>query len=149
MPRKSVFILAVLILWFFLQVSPLHSGEHAHKVCFGPRCFDVEIAQTFAEHIRGLQGRPSMGREKGMLFIFQESARHGFWMKDTLIPLDMIWMDQDGKIVTIIADVQPCIADPCPTYHPIQEAMYVLELNGSLAEEFGIRVGDRAEFYID
>ena len=146
MPSQSAVTLVALTLLAFLQAPPLYSGEHLPKICFAQRCFHVEIARTFAERARGLQRRPSLGMEQGMLFIFEESARHGFWMKDTLIPLDMIWMDQDGKVVTVAANVPPCVVEACPSYNPTEKALYVLEINGGLTEEFGIQAGDQAVF---
>ena len=146
MHSKSTFSLVAVTLVTFLQVSPLYSGEHLPKVCFSQRCVDVEIAQTFAERVRGLQGRPSMDKNNGMLFVFEEPARHGFWMKDTLIPLDMIWMDAQGRIVTVFSGVPPCAADPCASYFPEKEALYVLEVNAGVAGEWGLKVGDQAEF---
>jgi uncharacterized membrane protein (UPF0127 family) len=77
-----------------------------------------------------------------MLFLFPEAGEHPFWMKNTLIPLDMIWLDTSGKIVAIRSDVQPCRADPCPTYAPNAISSYVLELAAGQAKAHGLSVGD-------
>lgn len=99
--------------------------------------------------MRGLQFRGSLDSYSGMLFIFPQSRRHSFWMKDTLIPLDMIWMDHGRKIVHIEHDVPPCREDPCPVYTPPQEALYVLEVNAGTAGALGLQLGDEAEFKIN
>jgi len=142
-PVISVIVFAVLA---FLQACVMPPAHESPQVCFARDCFEVEIAGTDVERARGLQQRRSLGKDKGMLFIFPEPGRYGFWMKNTLIPLDMIWLDRAGKVVTVAAGVSPCAADPCPSHNPKEEALYVLELNGGIAEKSGILVGDQAEF---
>lgn len=115
------------------------------QICFQKHCFHVETAKTEPERIKGLQGRKSLGRDEGMLFIFETSERHGFWMKDTLLPLDIIWLDADKRIVEIIPRVPPCVADPCPVYAPKSTALYVLEINAGMAAALGIKAGQQAE----
>ena len=70
-------------------------------------------------------------------------------MKETLIPLDMIWMDYARRVVFIAADVPPCKSDPCPTYTPPRDALYVLEVNAGYTQKNSIKVGDAAEFRIE
>ncbi len=79
-----------------------------------------------------------------MLFVFAENGRHVFWMKDTLIPLDMIWLDYAKRIVHIEENVPPCTADPCPLYSPPPEVQswYVFEINAGQSRAWGINVGD-------
>lgn len=106
----------------------------------------VEIAADDASRAHGLMDRTSMPDDHGMLFVFPDSAVRTFWMKDTLIPLDMLFLDARGKIVTLLRDVPPCKADPCPIYPSTQPARYVLELNGGGAARLGAREGDAARF---
>lgn len=114
---------------------------HRAVLHIADRDLTVEVAQTSAERERGLGGRTSLAQDAGMLFVFQNPARYGFWMKDTLIPLDMIWIDRDGKIVDLVQDVQP---DSYPTvYTPKSPAQYVLEVNAGFARRYGI-VADQA-----
>jgi len=77
-----------------------------------------------------------------MLFSFAEDKIHSFWMKNTLIPLDMIWINSRNEIVYIYENAQPCKEDPCTSITPPVEARFVLEINGGLAEELGINIGD-------
>ena len=131
-----------------LILLPACSSTPQDQVCFGRNCFDVEIVQTDEERMRGLQYRESLGQDSGMLFIFKEDKQYSFWMKDTLIPLDIIWLDYTGRVVHIESDVPPCQSDPCPNYVPASPAFYVLEINAGEAAKQKIAVGDKAEFHL-
>lgn len=104
--------------------------------------FVVEIAETPEQHARGLMFRSSMPENHGMLFIFDDVVPRTFWMKNTLIPLDMVFLDENMVVVDIKSNVPPCENDPCPTYTSIP-AMYVFEINAGLAEKNNIYVGSR------
>jgi uncharacterized membrane protein (UPF0127 family) len=106
----------------------------------------VEVVSEPATRAQGLMFRSSLGRDHGMLFLFPVSEIYPFWMKNTLIPLDIIWIDETGSIVDIARDVPPCKADPCPSYPPKGPAKFVLELAGGEAAARGLRDGDRLEF---
>ena len=121
----------------------------ADRVCFGEKCVNVEVVQKEEELHRGLQFRKSLDPAGGMLFVFKESRPYAFWMKDTLIPLDMIWMDDGRRIVHIEHDVPPCTVDPCPSYPPKQAALYVLEVNAGYAVKLGLQLRDTAEFRLN
>ncbi len=81
-----------------------------------------------------------------MLFLFPDVAAHSFWMKNTLVPLDILWLAPNGAVVHIEQDVQPCQADPCPSYGPDADANSVLELAAGQAEMRGVRIGDVLDF---
>lgn len=102
----------------------------------------VEIARTAAERARGLMFRERLAPNDGMLFVFDGPGFYPFWMKDTLIPLDILWLDASGRVVSIAASVPPCKADPCPTYPPAGDASYVVEVVSGFAREHHVRVGD-------
>jgi uncharacterized membrane protein (UPF0127 family) len=76
-----------------------------------------------------------------MLFPFTDKGVHRFWMKNTMIPLDMVWMDAEGRVIFVSADTPPCKADPCPSYGPDSPAASVLEIAGGKAEKEKISVG--------
>ena len=80
--------------------------------------YRVELALTPEDQAQGLMFRENLAPLSGMLFVFARPAPHHFWMKNTMIPLDMIWMDEAGKVIFVSADTPPCKADPCPTYGP-------------------------------
>jgi len=136
------FALILLMLLF-----PGANKEQDH-VCFGSECFTVELALTPEEQARGLMGRNYLASDKGMLFIFPNDGVYPFWMKNTLIPLDMIWLDSEGSIVHIEKDVQPCGEGECPSINPGKSARYVLEVNGGTSDRIGLKEGNKAAFEI-
>ena len=112
--------------------------------------FPVEVAVTPAERIKGLSGRAFLESGTGMLFVFDVEDRLRFWMRDMEIPLDMIWIGANCKVVDISVNVPP--PDPgtplgdLPRYSPSGRAMYVLEINGGEAEWLGLGAGDLVRF---
>jgi uncharacterized membrane protein (UPF0127 family) len=138
----------ILILFVAVCLSSCSArGEGDFKdVCFDSGCIKVEVVQTPEDRGRGLQNRQSMGKDEGMLFIFPRAQHQSFWMKDTLIPLDMIWIDHHKKIVFIIHNALPCVTEQCPVYTPDAAANYVLEVNAGVSLEMGLRVGDQTRF---
>lgn len=149
MPKYS-FVLFVFFALFLLFPACSPRSEHdPEKICFSDQCFDVEVAQTFAERAEGLQFRKSLDKNAGMLFIFSESRRHNFWMKDTFISLDIIWIDRNKQIVSIVPNILPCTTPQCPVYTPDKNALYVLEVNAGVTTELGLKVGDQAVFLFD
>jgi YVTN family beta-propeller protein len=104
----------------------------------------VDVANDPEEWSRGLMFRKSMEWNNGMLFVFEDVEYLSFWMKNTYIPLDMIFVDKDLRIVDIKEDAQPCPLqeDICPSYPSKQPAKYVLEVNAGFVQQNGIRVGD-------
>lgn len=104
--------------------------------------FTVEVATTQQEWAYGLMFRTHMAADHGMLFVFPDSELRSFWMKNTLIPLDMLFFDANRKLINIAADVPPCKVVNCPTYNSSAPAKYVLELNGGIAAKLGIKPGD-------
>lgn len=104
---------------------------------------DIELAQTDYEIQTGLMYRKTMGEKQGMLFIFQEEAPHSFYMKNTLIPLDILFIDKDLKIVNIQKDARPLSEAGIPSAGPVQ---YVLEINAGLSERWKLVPGDRIQY---
>ena len=107
----------------------------------------AEIADSDAERQTGLMFRDRLGENDGMLFIFESEEELSFWMKNTLIPLDIIFTDSEGTIINIQHAV-PCIADPCPLYPSGGGAQYVIEVNGGFTEKHGIRQGQMVIFSV-
>jgi uncharacterized protein len=103
--------------------------------------YSVELALTDEDRAQGLMFRESLPERTGMLFVFPEPAPHHFYMKNTMIPLDMIWLDEAGTVMYVSANTPPCTADPCPTYGPDVEVRHVLEIAGGLAAKEGVKVG--------
>ncbi len=102
----------------------------------------LEVADTDYLRSKGLMYREELEEDRGMLFIFDDLVKNGFWMKNTLIPLDMIFIDPEGKIVEIFENVPPCKVTNCESYTPEKMYKYVIELNGGSSEELDIQLGD-------
>jgi len=114
------------------ELSILSAG-HRHKL-------DVEVATTFEQHARGLMFRKEMADRHGMLFLFHDSLMITMWMKNTYIPLDIVFIDRRGVIVHIARNAVPLSLEYISSVKPV---IYVLELNGGITDRLGIKVGDR------
>ncbi len=102
----------------------------------------VEVARTPEERAQGLMGRRHLGKEEGMLFVFEEEGYHRFWMKDTLIPLSIAFIDREGRIVQI-TDMKPLTLT---SHAPPKPILYALEMTQGWFSKNGIKVGDRVRF---
>jgi uncharacterized membrane protein (UPF0127 family) len=136
---------AFFILLTFISIIPacaqgqqklvIHSASSDYQV-------KVVVVTRSDEMARGLMYRRSLGKDSGMLFIFQREEPQSFWMKNTLIPLDMIFISRNLVIVDITT-MQPCITNPCPDYTSRQPAQYVLEVNAGFCRNHHIIIGDK------
>ena len=106
----------------------------------------TELAATDQERQKGLMFREKLLPDQGMLFVFDVEDYYSFWMKNTLIALDMIWLDKERRIVHIERDVPPCKADPCPSYTPKRPGSFVLELKAGSADRLKLKLFDKLEF---
>lgn len=101
----------------------------------------VQIADTPRAQSRGLMEVEEMPDDYGLVFLWSETGRHSFYMKDTLIPLDIAWWDDEMRIVDI-QTMTPCEADPCPTYRPAADHVAAVEVNAGVLAAAGVEVGD-------
>lgn len=106
------------------------------------------MANTPESLVRGLQYRMDLEENQGMLFIFENSGCHSFWMKNTLIPLDIIWLDENKHVVHIEYNLQPCIGDFCPSHTPRWDALYVLEVNAGKVAQWHLALGDKLTIHL-
>ena len=113
-----------------LKVTRLKLGQHSLK---------VEVARTDAERAKGLMHREKLGRDDGMLFIFDERAYHSMWMKDTLIPLSVAFVDDGGTILNIL-DMEPHSLQSHMSAGP---SLYAIETNKGWFREKGVKAGDK------
>ena len=141
----TVFLSVILLLIFVIILFYFHQ-KNKNQVCFKNNCFTVELAITTQERTRGLMFREKLDLDKGMLFIFENEEKYSFLMKNTLIHLDIIWINKDEEVVFISKNTQPCKSDPCPIINPDKKAQYVLELNGGITDKIGLEVGDKIIF---
>ena len=108
----------------------------------------AEIADTPELQAKGYMFRREVGAGEGMVFLFPEPDLHPFWMKNTLVPLDIIWMDETRTIVSIEANTPPCKADPCPSYGPMRKTSTVLEVRAGTAAAEGLKIGQKLRITI-
>ena len=113
----------------------IHSATGDHHV-------RVEVVTKTADQAQGLMYRRDLEQDSGMLFVFRREEPQSFWMKNTLIPLDMIFISR-GLVIVDITTMQPCITDPCPDYTSTQPAQYVLEVNAGYCRSHNIIIGNK------
>jgi len=138
-PRLPLLAAAALFACACPRTSPpagarvvVESGGQSHAV-------EVEVADDDAKRQRGLMFRHELADDRGMIFVFDDEAAHAFWMKDTLIPLDMIFIDEQLRVSGIVARAQPLSLEP----RIGGVSRYVLEVPGGWAMRRGVRPGDR------
>lgn len=144
--RLRLMRMICLMIAIFLCTSCVASEPYV--VLKGQR-FSVELAETRDEQALGLMFRDAMADDHGMLFLFPAESRRSFWMKNTRIPLDILYFDAQLRFVSVAAGAQPCRTPTCPSYPSSGPARYVLELNAGKAAELGVSPGDVLELYID
>lgn len=131
--KQILFLLLIIVLLSSCSKSNYDSGE----VIIGDVSVKVEIADTLEKRTLGLMNREELGEFDGMFFVFDEEQEMSFWMKNTLISLDIIFIDSNYEIVKIHT-AEPCISDLCKTYSSDALAQYVLEVNAGFSEKYGI-----------
>ncbi len=126
-----ILLLLVFLSFIFLFFMP------KDKVCFDDACIYVDIAKTQEDKQKWLMNVDYLESDSWMLFVFDEEDKHWFWMKNTLIPLDILWIN-DNEVVSIKDNAQPCKDEYCDIYYPSEAADYVLEVNAWKAKEMWI-----------
>ena len=139
-----MFLLASLVIGgciFSEDSSVCITSHQKNNLARDQTCFTVEIANTPDEHARGLMFRAALPPDEGMLFMFTEDAQRSFWMKNTVIPLDILFISQDF-VITEVVSADPCVEEPCAVYTSQESTQYVLEINAGLSNTYGITAGD-------
>lgn len=122
------------------------AGIGMKTVSLKGQTFKVEIADDNDKRVRGLMFREQMPEDHGMLFVFGAEGRQAFWMKNTRIPLDILYFDSAGRFVSGQYNVPTCTAgDRCPNFPSEGPALFVLELNAGVGKRLGLKAGDRIE----
>lgn len=145
---KLLFFIFLLFIGTF-RIFATGTDPKINKVCFNDNCFSVELALTPQEQIQGLMFREFLPQNSGMLFIFDKEEIWPFYMKNTLIPLDIIWVNKKKMVVFIEENARPCREEPCPLIYPDKSAAYVIELNAGMSDEIGLEAGCIVEFIGD
>ncbi|MEM3030548.1 MAG: DUF192 domain-containing protein [Candidatus Micrarchaeia archaeon] len=135
---------APVFLLFFIFLSGCAQPQAEHCAVVFPDGFRIacEVAETPQEIQTGLMWRESLAADRGMLFVMPANSTTPFWMKNTRIPLDIIFMGEDYSIASISRAV-PCTADPCPRYQPKSPYAFVLEANAGTAAAHNASEGTR------
>ena len=115
------------------------------KVCFKNNCFEVELGKTPEQKAKGLMFRQNLAENKGMLFIYEKEGIYSFFMKNVQIPLDIIWINKDNKIVFIKENFLPCEQEPCEKISSPEKAKYVLEINAGISQKMDFEIGDKMD----
>lgn len=132
----------ILVSAFALSLAGCGSSALTLRSDDGSRTVNVkvEVADSQKERERGLMERPTMEPDSGMIFVFPDPQILKFWMKDTKIPLDILFFDEKGAFVSY-TPMQPCIADPCPIYSSAALSSYAIETNKGFRDAHQIGVG--------
>ena len=139
MNKQPVFL--PLLLWFILSLQEVYPAavefDRDSLIINGDQ-YSIEIAKTSKQRQQGLMYRQNLDIRQGMLFVYPRPGNHRIWMKNTLIPLSVIWLD-DNETVIEVKILPPCKLDPCPSYGVSKPAKYIIELS---SEVMGVKSGD-------
>jgi uncharacterized protein len=143
------FLLIGGLIFFYFSYNPekkseVLQSENISSVCINTKCISVDTAFTETEREQGLSGTDPIPKDHGLLFIFQEPDRYGFWMKDMNYPIDIIWISGEGRIVSTKEGATP---ESFPeTFFSEEPSLYVLETLAGFVKENGIKIGDIVSF---
>lgn len=139
----------LLIITALLWQTPSHAARRAEISIYNGMkmsvAVSVEVAVTFEARSKGLMNREALGEREGMLFVFKGNELWSIWMKDMLIPLDIIFISRDLQVINYVEGAKPCKAAPCDRYNSERPAGYVLEVNAGFIEKYGIKKGSVIE----
>jgi uncharacterized membrane protein (UPF0127 family) len=128
---------------------PARGGAHPQAVPLtlpSGKVLQAELMIKDEDRAMGLMFRPSLPADRGLLFVFDDVDFHGIWMKNCRFPIDIVWLDEERRVVHVAEAVPPCKADPCPVYTPMKKAAYVVEINAGQARREKAILGSRLEF---
>ena len=119
------------------------------KVTYKKIVFNLEVADTFRKLSAGLMKRESISKDGGMLFVFKGDGKHGIWMLNMKISIDIIWLDKNLSIVHIWQNAEPCPSIfSCPVERPPKDSRYVIELSAGSAKRYGMKMGEKMSFNV-
>jgi hypothetical protein len=110
------------------------------------KVLQAEVMVSDEDRAMGLMFRPSLPLDRGMIFLFGTSDFHGIWMKNCKFPIDILWLDEERRVVHVAEAVPPCKAEPCPVYNPMRKASWVIELNAGQARREKAVLGSTVRF---
>ena len=140
---------AAVVLPVFFALAGVHAAAQPQVLSLtlpSGKVLQAELMVKDEDRAMGLMFRPSLPLDRGLLFVFADVDFHGIWMKNCRFPIDIVWLDEDRKVVHVAPKVPPCTADPCPSYLPMRKAAYVVEMNAGAAKREKIALGSTLSF---
>jgi uncharacterized membrane protein (UPF0127 family) len=144
--RRSIPLL--LALFAVLAVRAPATPQEIPLTLPSGKVLQAELMIKDEDRMMGLMFRPSLSLDRGLLFVFEDVDFHGIWMKNCRFPIDIVWLDEERRVVHVSESVPPCKADPCPVYQPMKKAAYVVEINAGQARREKATLGSRLEFQL-
>lgn len=145
MSRSKIIIFISIVIILIAVSTPflLRGRTYVKYLQVNEKVFKVEVADNDVTLEKGLSGRPELGGYEGMLFVFQKPDKYGFWMKDMNFSLDIIWLDNDLRVVHIEKSVSPKTYPK--VFYPESDSMYVLEISAGQSDKAELKIGDTIE----
>ncbi len=148
--RHGLLIAALAVLCACGKSSPAPEGTNYKKIVLpGGETVYAEVLIRQQDIMRGMMLRNALAPDRGLLFVHVKQGKYAYWMYNVRVPLDIIWMDKDRRIVEISANTPPCQetnSKKCPQFGGTREAMFVLEIAGGMAEKYGLAVDQVLSF---
>ncbi len=141
--RKLPIFLGVIFL-SLLSFAAYRTQLDEDRIVIGDTAYIIEVVSTPTDRQKGLSNRPNLPQNSGMLFVFEQSDTHCFWMKNMNFAIDIVWMDNNKQIVDIASNVLP--GSYPESFCPQSPAQFVLEINAGEVESGGISIGDQTKF---
>jgi len=139
--------LAAVLLWAWSAAVPAGAGPAVIPLRLpSGKVLQSEVMVKDEDRAMGLMFRPSLDPDRGMLFVFDQPDFHAIWMKNCKFPIDIVWLDEDRRVVDVAESVPPCKTEPCPLYQPMRRATYVVELNAGQARHEKVALGGVLDF---
>ena len=142
--NKKILILFLIFVCVFVIGRVFYSKTEKGELVVGGKTFSVEIADNAITLERGLSLHPPIRDDEGMFFIFPKPYNYGFWMKEMLFPLDIVWIDPDFRIIYIEHSLATSTYPQ--SFFPNGQALYVLEVNAGQMDALGVKIGDTVNF---
>jgi uncharacterized protein len=148
---RSAIVRAVtaVVLPVFFALAGVHAAAQPQVLPLtlpSGKVLQAELMVKDEDRAMGLMFRPSLPLDRGLLFVFADVDFHGIWMKNCRFPIDIVWLDEERRVVHVAEAVPPCRAEPCPVYAPMKKAAYVVEINAGQARREKATLGSRLTF---